>query len=161
MTKSYGGRALKKSIRVYTNDPENEKISLQLAGMVKKFVTLKPSKVFLKGTVGERIFQTVEIIPGTEESFKILKVNALKGEDFTQSIKEIEIDGQPAYELTVENTRQTEGRYFDKIFMITDRTDQAPISVIVSGYIEKPEASIPESEEGAPVSETEPESAVD
>ena len=160
MTKSYGGRTLKKSIRVYTNDPENEKITLQLSGNVKKFVTLKPSKVFLKGTAGERISQTVEIIPGTEESFKILNVNALKGEDFTQSIKEIEIDGQPAFELTVENTRQTEGRYFDKIFMITDRTDQAPISVIVSGYIEKPEASIPESKEADPVSGTQPEPVV-
>lgn len=152
---------MKKSIRVYTNDPENEKITLQLSGEVKKFVTIRPGKVFLKGTAGENISQTVEIIPGTKESFTILNVNALKGEDFTQSLKEIEIDGRPAYALTVENTRQTEGRYFDKIFIITDRTDQAPISVIVSGYIEKPEALIPESKEDAPVSGSEPEPAVE
>ena len=131
---------MKKSIRVYTNDPKNEKIALQLSGSVKKFVTIMPSKVFLKGNVGEHISQTVSITPGENEVFKIIKDNALKGVDYKYSLKEIEIDGKTAYELTVENTRETEGRYFDKIYLITDRTDQQPIRVIVSGYIEKPKS---------------------
>ncbi len=141
---------MKKSIKVYTNDPKNEKVVLQLSGKVKKFVTIKPSKVFLKGNVGESISQTVLITPGENEVFKIMKVNALKGVDYKYSFKEIESNGQIAYELTVENTRETAGRYFDKIFMITDRMDQAPIKVIVSGYIENPsppEVEEPETEE--------------
>lgn len=129
---------MKKSIKVYTNDPKNEKIALKLSGTVKKFVTIKPRKVFLKGNVGESISQTVMITPGENEVFKIIKDNALKGVDYKYSLKEIEIDGKVAYELTVENTRETEGRYFDKIFMITDRIDQQPISVIVSGYLTTP-----------------------
>ena len=136
---------MKKSIRVYTNDPKNEKIALQLSGKVKKFVTIKPRKVFLKGNVGESISQTVLITPGEGEVFKILKVNALKGGDYKHSLKEVEIEGKAAYELTVENTRETAGRYFDKIFMITDRMDQAPINVIVSGYLTEP--SSPETDE--------------
>jgi len=129
---------VKKSIKVYTNDPKNEKIALQLFGQVKKFVTIKPSKVFLKGNVGDSLSQTVSIIPGEGESFKILKVNALKGVDYKYSLKEIELEDKTAHELTVENTRKTAGRYFDKIFMITDRTDQAPLNIIVSGYLTEP-----------------------
>ncbi len=150
---------MKKSIKVYTNDPKNEKIALQLSGTVKKFVTIKPSKVFLKGNVGESISQTVTITPGEGEVFKIVQVNALKGGDYKQSIKEIEIDGKKAYELTVENTRETEGRYFDKIFMITDRMDQQPISLIVSGYLTKPQDPVSEEKDAVAVPENKPETA--
>lgn len=144
---------------MYTNDPENDKIILQLFGKVKKFVTIKPKKAFLKGNVGESISQIISIIPGEDEVFKILKVNALKGIDYKYELKEIEVDGKTAYELTVENTRETEGRYFDKIFMITDRTDQKPISIIVSGYIEKPKDPNPEEKDTGAIPENEPEAA--
>ncbi len=151
---------MKKSIKVYTNDPKNEKLTLELFGLVKTFVTVKPSKVFLKGLVGENLSETVSIIPGENEDFKILQVNALKGADYKHSLKEVEIEGKKAYELTVENTRQTEGRYFDKIFLITDRTDQAPISIIVSGYIERvPTPNAEEKEMKAVPEENEPEPA--
>ncbi len=150
---------MKKSIKVYTNDPKNEKIDLQLSGTVKKFVTIKPGKVFLKGNVGESISQVVTITPGDGEVFNIVQVNALKGGDYKQSLKEIEIDGKKAYELTVENTRETEGRYFDKIFMITDRMDQQPISLIVSGYLTKPQDPVSEEIDAVDVPENEPETA--
>ena len=87
-----------------------------MSGEIKNFVTLKPSKVFLRGIAGENISQTVSVIPGENEKFKILKTNALKGEDFKYALKETEMDGKPAYELTIENTRQTPGRYFDKLY---------------------------------------------
>ena len=109
--------------------------------------------------MGESISQTVTITPGEGEVFKILKVNALKGSYYKQSLKEIEIDGKMAYELTVENTREIEGRYFDKIFMITDRSDQKPISIIVSGYIKKPKDPNPEAKDTEAIPENKPESA--
>jgi hypothetical protein len=135
---------MRKSIRVYTNDPEKKQINLQMTGMIKKFATIKPSKVFLRGIAGEPVTETVEIIPGDDEAFKILQVNALKGGDFDFSLKETEINGKPAYELAVRNIRETEGRYFDKIFMITNRSDQQPLSIIVSGHIRNPEGPTPE-----------------
>jgi len=149
---------MKKSIKVHTNDPKNEQITLELSGKIKTFVKITPSKVFLKGTVGESISGLVTIVPGEGETFEILQANALKGGDFKFELKDIEIDGKKAYELWVENIRETEGRYFDKIFLITDRTDQAPLSVIVSGYIEKPKDSgaKPETTEPAPDAEPEP-----
>ena len=124
--------------------------------MVKKFATIKPSKVFLRGVAGEPVSQTVEIIPGDDEKFKILKVNALKGGDFDFSLTEKEVNGKPGYELAVKNIRETEGRYFDKIFMITDRTDQQPLSIIVSGQIQNPKASPAESDATEAAGETPP-----
>ena len=142
---------MKKSIKVTTNDPKNERIALKLLGKVKRFVTIHPSKVFLRGKVGDSISQTVSIIPGEGESFKILQANALKGVGYKFALKDAEIEGRAAYELVVENTRDIPGRYFDKIFLITDRTDQAPINVIVSGYLENPPP--PEVEKPEPAAE--------
>ena len=150
---------MKKSIKVYTNDPKNGKITLQLSGKVKKFVTIKPSKVFLKGTVGENISQTVLIIPEKNEVFKILQVNALKGIDLKYSLTEMAIDGKKGYEIVIENIRKTEGRYYDKINLITDRTDQKPISIIVSGNIEKLKDLNPEEKDIRAIPENEPEAA--
>jgi len=144
---------------VYTNDPKNEKITLQLSGKVKKFVTIKPSKVFLKGTVGESISQTVLIIPEKNEVFKILQVKALKGIDLKYSLKEMASDGKKGYEIVIENIRKTEGRYYDKINMITDRTDQKPISIIVSGNIKKLKDLNPEEKDIRVIPENEPEAA--
>lgn len=152
---------MKKNIRVYTNDPKNEKITLQLGGNVKFFAHIRPTKVFLKGNVGEPLSQTVSIIPGEDEAFKILHINALKGGDYTYHLEEAEIDGRKGFTLTVENLRETEGRYFDKIFMITDRTDQAPLSVIVSGYLTNPQGEEAQGENSEPAPETPLEPAAD
>lgn len=150
-----------KNVRVYTNDPKNDKITLQIGGKVKIFADVRPSKVFLKGEVGQPLSQTVTILPGEDESFKILQVNALKGGDFTYHLEEAEIEGRKGFILTVKNVRETEGRYFDKIFMITDRTDQAPLSVIVSGYLTNPRAAEPQGDLPASPPEPRPAPAAD
>lgn len=139
-----------------TNDPKNEQINLQVSGNVKRFATITPSKVLLRGNVGEPLSQTVSIIPGENEAFKILQANSLKGGDFKFRLEEKEIEGKKAYSLTVENTRKTEGRYFDKIFMITDRTDQEPLSIIVSGNLTSPQDMKAKENNGGPAPETTP-----
>ena len=121
-----------------TNDPENERFELKISGHVEKFVTIDPQRVFLTGSVGEKIEKTVKIIPETKP-FKILKVIAMKGSFFTHELKEIEVDGKPAYELTIANTRQEAGRYFDQVTVLTDIGDQAPLSIVVSGDIKEKE----------------------
>jgi len=109
--------------------------------------------------VGESISQTVLIIPEKNEVFKILQVNALKGIDLKYSLKEMASDGKKGYEIVIENIRKTEGRYYDKINMITDRTDQKPISIIVSGNIEKLKDLNPEEKDIRVIPENEPEAA--
>lgn len=66
----------------------------------------------------------------------------MKGTDITHELKETEASGKPAYELRVVNTRDTPGRYYDRITLLTSRDDQTPLSVVVTGDIrEKAEAA--------------------
>ena len=134
-TKGYGGRELNKSARVITNDPENQEIRLMVRGEVEKFATVQPKRVNLSGTVGETIEQTVTIIPETKEPFRILKTSAMKGTEITHELKETEVSGKPAYELTIANTKDNPGRYYDRITLLTSRSDHTPLSVIVTGNI--------------------------
>ncbi len=134
-TKGHGGQILHKTIKVYTNDPKNKIIELKLSGKVDKFVTIKPNKVKLSGRIGENISQTVTIIPETKEPFKILKATAMKGIDFSYSLKEVTVKGKRAYELTVTNVKKTPGRYYDKMVILTDRTEHKPLDIIVIGEL--------------------------
>jgi hypothetical protein len=123
---------------VNTNDPKNAVIELHLNGKVKFFATVEPSRVNLQGVLGETISQTVTIIPETEVPFKIMQVNAMKGTEFTHAIKDIEIKGKKAYELTVVNKKATEGRYYDKLIILTDQSNHPPLVIMVSGELRKP-----------------------
>lgn len=138
---------------MHTDDPKNAVIELHLKGKVQKFATIEPERVNLQGLLGDTVSQTVTIIPETEVPFKILQVNAMKGTDFTHTLKETEIDGKKAYQLTVVSKKKTEGRFYDKIIILTDRSDYQPIMLIVSGELRKPpgdenEAQKPAQKEG-------------
>jgi hypothetical protein len=108
-----------------------------LIGEVRKLVTVQPERVKLKGSIGEKISQTVIIAPGTEETFNIVKVSPMKGTDIRYAIQQIELSGKKAYQLTVENIKETEGRYMDKITIITDRNELPPLAITVSGEIKQ------------------------
>lgn len=110
---------------------------MRISGSVEKFATIRPKRIYLSGSVGEDIAQTVTIIPETKEPFRILKVSTMKGSEITHELKKIEVSGKPAYELKVVNTKDTPGRYYDQLTLLTDRSDHSPLSVIVSGNIEE------------------------
>ncbi len=139
-TKGYGGKDLHKTIRAITNDPENNEIKLNISGKVSQLATIEPSRVNLTGYVGESITRTVKIIPEGKTAFNILKITPQLGTDISVSVNEKDESGQKVYELTVANTKQTEGRYYDKIIILTDQSDYPPLTIVVTGYIRpKPE----------------------
>ena len=106
-----------------------------MTGEVRKFATLNPSKAILKGTVGEKISLTLTVVPDPQDPFKILNISVLHGTDFRYSMKGTKIDGKTAYEFLIENTRTSPGRYFDQINILTDRTENNPVTILVSGNI--------------------------
>ncbi len=126
---------MSKTARVITNDPEKSEIRLEIRGRVEKFATIDPRRAALKGAVGEEISRTVTIIPETEDPFKILKVTALRGNNIRYELRETEESGRPVYNLTITNTRAEPGRYFDRVSLITDKSDQEPLSIVVTGRI--------------------------
>jgi hypothetical protein len=135
ITKGYGGNRYSKSIHVDTNDPIHADIELKISGDIKTFAAIIPKSVYLNGKVGEKLAQVVKIIPETPEPFKILKVNALSGSDIKFSLQERESLGKKFYEITIENIKQTPGRYFDTVSVVTDINDQVPMSIYVRGSI--------------------------
>ncbi len=133
-TKGYPGK-IHKTIKVSTNDSENALIKFKLTGEVKKFATITPKKAVLIGTVSEEISRVITIVPETEKPFNIVKITPLKGVDFRYSLEEIVSAGKKEFKLTVENTKETAGRYYDKFTIITDMSDYIPLTIIVSGDI--------------------------
>ena len=96
---------------------------------------MTPNAVFLNGKLGETISTTVKIIPETEPAFKLLQVNAMNGKDIRYFVTEKEENDLKFYELLIENAAEAPGRYYDRITIITDRSDQAPLIVNIRGNI--------------------------
>lgn len=134
-TRGCGAGKYNRAVQITTNDPENPRLAVRLTGDIRKFVTMTPSAVFLTGKAGEPVSETVKIIPESEPVFKLLQVNAMNGRDIRYFVTEKNENGRNFYELVVENAVESPGRYYDRITIITDRSDQAPLIVNVRGNI--------------------------
>ena len=124
-----------KSISVTTNDPNQPTFKLTMTGVVNQFAIITPQRVLLRGLPGEKITQVVTVRSGTGESFAIVETSAMKGEDFRYSMTEIEVEGKPAFQFLIENTRMLPGRYLDQVTILTDKPEHNPIFIPISGDI--------------------------
>lgn len=137
-TRGFGGRKLRKTIKVETNDPKRQNFNLVVTGAVEKFATISPSRVRLTGALGQPIRTAVNIIPEKAYPFRILKTDAREGKYIRFDLKEVKHDKGLGYLLTVENLKKEPGRYFDTINLETDSTIQPKIFVRVYGNIYDP-----------------------
>jgi hypothetical protein len=134
-TKGYGGRQLKKNIRVHTNDPKQPIFTLVIVGSVEKFATINPPSVSLRGFVGDSISKSVSIIPEEKYAFKITKARARSGKNIKLRIEEVENAGRREYALFVENLKQEKGRYSDLIILETDSKIKPKFNLRVYGHL--------------------------
>jgi len=80
----------------------------------------------------------VTILPEKKYPFHIVEAKAEKGAFIKFELKELDRKPEPMYKLTVENTKKTEGRYFDTIRLKTDSKVQQEIAIWVFGDIKDP-----------------------
>ena len=73
-TSSYGGKDVKKTAIIHSNDPANPKFTLTISGHVEKFVDLEPRYVRLTGYSGSQISVPVTIVPTAKYPFKVIDV---------------------------------------------------------------------------------------
>ena len=125
---------MKKNARVITNDPEHSPIELSIGGKVEKLATVTPARVNLRGIAGDAISQTVRITPQTKEPFKIVSVRAVKGTAIRYEITQLKAP-EEGYELTITNTRDKPGRYYDRLVLKTDAGERNFLSIVVIGRI--------------------------
>ncbi|MCP4681348.1 MAG: DUF1573 domain-containing protein [Desulfobacterales bacterium] len=134
-TTGVGGRKLSKNITVHTNDKKNPRLKLKISGDVKKFATITPKRVHLRGTLGKPIKIPVSIIQEEKYPFKILEVRAENGKNISYKLEEVEKTGKAEYKLIVENKKKEVGKYSDSIILKTDSEVRPEIKIRVSGNI--------------------------
>lgn len=137
-TTGYAGRTLRKNIVVSSTDPVNPSLTLSISGMVEKFVDIKPQYVRLTGVAGQDISTLVSIIPAPKYAFRIIGVDAMKGNDFHFALSEKVFPEGSGYELLLENRKTDPGRYNDILSLKTDSDIQPVIKVSVYGNVSEP-----------------------
>ncbi len=126
---------MSKSISVETNDKRKPVTSLIIAGRVDRFFTLSPNMVKLEGDVGEQIKRTITISANEKYPFKIIEARAKVGKNIRYEFKQVEHSGREKYLLYVENLKKQKGRYYDIIYLKTNKRPLPEIIIRVQGNI--------------------------
>ncbi len=137
-TANKGGRTVDKKITVFTNDPENERLYIDMKVKVDRLYKLSHRRVNLVGNVGVALKQTVTLTPEKDHAFKVKEVTAKRGDHINYQLHDISNQTETKYELTIENTKKEAGPYFDTLYLKTDSTVQPEIKIQVFGNIRKP-----------------------
>ena len=134
-TAGFGGTSIKKDVLVYTNDTNHQIIHLIISGVVEKFATIKPERVFFNGPANKYMSVSVLVIPEEKYPFKIIEVKALNGDNITIKLEKNTGPKFNEYILTVKNMAKVKGKYSDSILIKTDNKIHPEIKIPVLGNI--------------------------
>jgi hypothetical protein len=137
-TSAYNGSSVKKTAIIHSNDPENPKFTLTIAGYVEKFVDLNPKHVRLTGYSGTQISVPVSIVPSAKYPFKIVNVTSKNDTFIKYTLTDRTPDEGSGYTLLIENLKTDKGRYMDVLTLTTDSQIQPKITLRVYGNIMEP-----------------------
>lgn len=88
-TDGYHG-TMKKSARVYSNDPERNVVRLSIKAKVKAAIDYSPRFVYLNAKVNQSVTRTVEIKAGLDRSLELDPVDFTLADKLDYSIRELE-----------------------------------------------------------------------
>ena len=91
--------------------------------------------VKLQGAVGEQIKRTITIAANEKYPFKIIGARAKIGKDIGYELKQMKHSGGEKYLLHVENMKKQKGRYYDIIYLKTNKRPLPEIIIRVRGNI--------------------------
>jgi len=91
--------------------------------------------VKLEGAVGKQIKRTITIAANEKYPFKIIGTRAKVGKDISYELKPVEHSGGKKYLLYVENQKKQKGRYYDIIYLKTNKKPLPEIKIRVQGNI--------------------------
>ncbi len=134
-TSGYGGSAVDKQITVRTDDRKNPVVYLYVAGEVEKFASVVPEQIALNGPQGQDLSASATLLPIKERRFRITESKATNGKNIRFTLEPISVEGQSGYRLTVHNTQQEKGRYYDTIVLNTDHPTVREMRLRVTGNI--------------------------
>jgi hypothetical protein len=139
-TSGFGGKSLKKTATVLTNDPAAPKSVLTMEGEVEAFAVINPPYLRLYGKTGEKISGEVTITPSDKYEFRIVDAKPLKGDNIQVKFEQNSKEDASGYLIKVDNTMEEKGRYYDTIHIKTDSEIKPLLTVKIYGNIfEKPD----------------------
>jgi hypothetical protein len=137
-TAKRGGKTVNKKITVFTNDPNHQRLYIDIKVKVDRLYALSHRRVNLVGNIGEALQQTVTLTPETKYAFKLTEVSTKRGEHIKYQLNEVSDEKGVRYELAIENTKKDTGPYFDTMYLKTDSKYAPEIKIQVFGNIKVP-----------------------
>ena len=123
----------RRPITVYTNDPRNLEMGLEITGKVDLFARVLPTPAILKGKMDESIQLRVSIIPDEKYPFQVIDASMDKSLDgkIEYTLEKLE----NGYVVLITNRFHQPGRYHGTIFLKTDNSARPEIAIPVFGTI--------------------------
>ncbi len=134
-TNGYGGRRVRESARIKTNDAKRPWVDIAVTCLVENFVDITPPQLSLRGPAGAPLRAKVIIEPKEKYPFKITGSRARQGKYFKFELTEQSRAGKLQYQLAVETMQEAKGRYADVIYLDTDSSIKPRIQVPIVVYL--------------------------
>jgi len=123
---------LKKSAKVYSNDPKKPETRISISTVVKQFISVKPkNRVRLLGYEGEEIKKQVTITSVEEQPLEIKEITSDIGDKIEYKLEKKGKD----YTLEIKNRTTQEGSYRGRIKLKTNSEKKPLVVVYVTGRI--------------------------
>jgi len=125
------------TIRLITTNKIQKEITIPVWGEIRppEIASINPRRLTLRGSAGEPVKGSVNIIPNDKHPFSITGVKPRDGKNIKCDLKEVEESGKKIYVLTVENLKKEKGRYYDIVNLKTDSKYLPEIRISVSARI--------------------------
>jgi len=130
-TDGYGGRTLKKKIKVLTDDLAMPTLYLTIQGVVEKVVDITPKSLVFQGDCGTVMEKTITIIPIPKYPLNVLSLKFKTGKYMTGTLEKTQINGKQAYKVIVKTKKEAAGNFYDKVTLKTDSRVKPIINVWV------------------------------
>ncbi len=124
---------IKKSARVFSNDPERAQITIGMKGTIWAPIDLTPRYANLKGVIGEAV-EAVVHLRGRKKEALVMKVAAVSIPDKV-AVELKELENGHSYELKVKNKAQEGGKYTGQVKLTTNYPEMPELIVRVRGIV--------------------------
>jgi hypothetical protein len=135
--------ATKQNAIIYSNDPDQPTVSVKLGGVIKPYVTVKPSpRVIFSGYHGDKLEESLTITANTDEPLAITGVSSTINDKIEYELKNEKKDKE--YRLLIKTRGGLEETFRGKIVLKTTSSKKPEIPVTVMANLKKKVQATPE-----------------
>jgi hypothetical protein len=134
-TRGYEGD-FHKTARVFTNDAKNPQVIIAMKGKVWIPIQVTPRRVYLQGTLGDKIEQVVDLQAKKKEPLSLELVSSPTPDKVEVKLHEIE-KGR-SYQLKIINKAREEGIYAGQVKLTSNYPEKPEIVIPFSGHVGAP-----------------------